>query len=261
MGAIRSSVTTLFSVGAAGAVLALAAPAALAAEAAPITSFGFAITPSTVAPGGRTVLSVTGCDAAFATASSGIFDTVSIARGQTVRVTVDSDARRGAQYSVSFTCNGETGSADVTIAGATSTPTTSSTTGSRTSTSPSASAAASSPAASSPAAAVAPPRTTPASPPRTTAVTPARTTAAAVPPRTTAPVPRTTTEPAARATTGTVSGNVTASGGASLGVRGGLGGSVAGMDPLELGAGAGLFLIASAGTAYALRRRRSSNGH
>ncbi|MGW7349642.1 hypothetical protein [Streptomyces sp. NPDC054854] len=260
MGAIRSSVTTLFNAGAAGAVLVLGAPgapAALAAEAAPITSFGFAITPSTVAPGGRTVLSVTGCDAAFATASSGIFDTVSIARGQTVRVTVDSDARRGAQYSVSFTCNGETGSADVTIAGATSTPTTSSTTGSRTGTSPSASApaftspAATSPAASSPAAAVAPPRTA--------AVTPTRTTAA-VPPRTTT-APRTTTEPAARATTGTVTGNLTASGGAGLGVRGGLGGSVAGMDPLELGAGAGLFLIALAGTAYALRRRRPSNGH
>ncbi|MHC6625182.1 hypothetical protein ACYTFC_03555 [Streptomyces globosus] len=134
MGAIRSSATALLGAGAAGAVLALGvfgAPAAIAAEAQPITSFGFALTPSTVAPGGQTVLSVTGCDAAFATASSGVFDTVSIARGSTARVTVDRDARRGAVYSVTFTCNGENGSADLTIAGGTGTPTTSSTSAER----------------------------------------------------------------------------------------------------------------------------------
>ncbi|MET9610476.1 hypothetical protein ABZZ17_36280 [Streptomyces sp. NPDC006512] len=253
MGAIRSSVTTLFSAGATGAVLALGAlgaPAALAAEAAPITSFGFTITPSTVAPGAQTVLSVTGCDAAFATVSSGIFDTVSIARGQTARVTVDRDARRGAVYSVAFTCNGETGSADVTIAGATSTPTISSTVGSRTG-------------ASTPATTAAPPRTAAAASPRTSTTAPPRTPAAAVAPRTTTgTTARTTTGASPRVTTGTVTGSLTASpGGASLGVRGGLGGSVAGMDPLELGAGAALFLTAAGGTAYALRRRRPARGH
>ncbi|MGW6979034.1 hypothetical protein ACWGE1_06225 [Streptomyces sp. NPDC054932] len=191
MGAIRTSATALLSAGATGAVLALGAlgaPAATAAEAQPITSFGFTITPSTVAPGGQTVLAVSRCNAAYATASSGVFDTVSIARGQTVRVTVDRDARRGAVYSVSFTCNGETGSADLTIAGGTTGPTTSST---RTATG-----------------------------------------AAAVP-----------TSAAAR------------------GVRGGLGGSVAGMDPVEFGAGAGLFLAAAGGTVFALRRRRSGRSH
>ncbi|WP_030162742.1 hypothetical protein [Streptomyces sp. NRRL S-244] len=130
MGAIRSNATALLSAGATCAVLALGAlgaPSATAAEAQPITSFGFAITPSTVAPGGRTVLSVTGCNAAYATVSSGVFDTVSIARGQTARVTVDRDARRGAVYSVTFTCNGENGSADLTITGGTTKPTTSST--------------------------------------------------------------------------------------------------------------------------------------
>ncbi|MEV6733991.1 MULTISPECIES: hypothetical protein [unclassified Streptomyces] len=196
MGAIRTNATALLSAGATGAVLALGvlgAPSATAAEAQPITSFGFAITPSTVAPGGRTVLSVTGCNAAYATASSGVFDTVSIARGQTARVTVDRDARRGAVYSVSFTCNGETGSADLTITGGTTRPTTSS-----------------------------------------------------------------TSTATARANTSVTS---TATGGASLGVRGGLGGSVAGMDPRELGAGAGLFLAAAGGTAYVLRRRRSARGH
>ncbi|MFE4260566.1 hypothetical protein [Streptomyces sp. NPDC056883] len=200
MGAIPTSPTALLGAAAAGALLivgAAAAPAARAAEAAPITSFGFAITPSTVAPGGQVVLSVTGCNAAFATVSSGVFDTVSIDRGKTARVTVDRDARRGAQYSVSFTCAGETGSADLTIAGGTGKPTTSSTVG-------------------------------------------ARRSASAV----------------AGTSTGTSAGTGTgASRRATLGVRGGLGGSVARLDPLELGAGAGLVLGGLVGLGYALRRR------
>ncbi|WP_374777225.1 hypothetical protein OG756_35080 [Streptomyces sp. NBC_01310] len=225
MGAIRTSATALLSAGATGAVLALGSlglPAATAAE-AQVTSFGFTLTPSTVAPGGQVVLAVSGCNAAYATASSGVFDTVSIARGQTVRVTVDRDARRGALYSVAFTCNGETGSADLTIAGGTARPTTSST---RTATAP---------AATPVATPVAPPVSTPVT---TRAVTPAAT--RAVTPAATAPL---TTPASAR------------------GVRGGLGGSVAGMDPLELGAGVALFLTAAAGTAYALRRRVSGRGH
>lgn len=200
MGAIPTSPTALLGAAAAGALLifgAAAAPAARAAEAAPITSFGFAITPSAVAPGGQVVLSVTGCNAAFATVSSGVFDTVSIDRGKTARVTVDRDARRGAQYSVSFTCAGETGSADLTITGGTGRPTTSSTVG-------------------------------------------ARKTASAV----------------AGTSTGTSAGTGTgASRPATLAVRGGLGGSVAGLDPLELGAGAGLVLGGLVGLGYALRRR------
>ncbi|MCX5380224.1 hypothetical protein [Streptomyces sp. NBC_00091] len=218
MGAIRSSAIALLSTGAAGAVLAFgvfAAPSAPAAEPAQVTSFGFAVTPSTVAPGGQVTLSVTNCDAAYATASSGVFDTVSIARGQTVRVTVDRDARRGALYSVTFTCNGENGSADLTIAGGTTSPSTSSTTGIRPS--------------------------------------PSTGTTAGIQPRAT---PTTRTTPATRTTPTTRS-----SAGATLGVRGGLGGSVAGMDPLELGAGAALFLAAAGGTAYALRRRRQARGH
>ncbi|MFI8451299.1 hypothetical protein [Streptomyces erythrochromogenes] len=228
MGAIRTSATALLSAGATFAVLALGnlgAPAAPAAEARPeaqagpeaatragtlagtlagkqagarapqVTSFGFTLTPSTVAPGGQVVLAVSACNAAYSTASSGVFDTVSIARGQSVRATVDRDARRGAVYSVSFTCNGETGSADLTIAGGTTVPTTSST----------------------------------------------RTATATAPATTPATVPATTTS--------------------ARGVRGGLGGSVAGMDPVELGAGAGLFLAAAGATAYALRRRASGRGH
>ncbi|MFD4925499.1 hypothetical protein ACFWNE_29895 [Streptomyces goshikiensis] len=219
MGAIRSSATALLSAGATGAALALGAlcmPSATAAEAQPaVTSFGFTVTPSTVAPGGQAVLSVSGCNAAYATASSGIFDTVSIARGQTARVTVDRDARRGAVYSVSFTCNGETGSADVTIAGGTTRPTTSSTAGV------------------------------------------SRNSAAPVPRNSAAPVPRGSV-PAAPVPAGSVPAP---SGSGALGVRGGLGGSVAGMDPLELGAGAAFFLAASAGTAYVVRRRGTGRSH
>ncbi|MFC9819701.1 hypothetical protein ACFV0H_00965 [Streptomyces erythrochromogenes] len=228
MGAIRTSATALLSAGATFAVLALAAlgaPAASAAEDRPgaqagpqaetragtqagtqagkqakaqalqVTSFGFTLTPSTVAPGGQVVLAVSACNAAYSTASSGVFDTVSIARGQSVRATVDRDARPGAVYSVSFTCNGETGSADLTIAGGTTRPTTSST----------------------------------------------RTGTATAPATNPATAPVTTTS--------------------ARGVRGGLGGSVAGMDPVELGAGAGLFLAAAGATAYALRRRASGRGH
>ncbi|WP_411104650.1 hypothetical protein [Streptomyces sp. cmx-4-9] len=209
MGAIRTSATALLSAGATGAVLVLgafAAPAATAAEAAPITSFGFTLTPSTVAPGGQVVLAVSGCDAAFATASSGVFDTVSIDRGKTARVTVDRDARRGALYSVTFTCNGENGSADLTIAGGTSLPTASST------------------------------RTATAAPAVPTAPVPA--------------VPAVPTRPAGALTTPS-----------ARGVRGGMGGSVAGLNPVELGAGSALFLGAAGGIAYALRRRSSGRSH
>ncbi|WP_328302135.1 hypothetical protein OG389_31995 [Streptomyces sp. NBC_00435] len=214
MGAIPTSPTALLGAAAAGAALVLGAaavPVVSAAESAPITSFGFAITPSTVAPGGQTVLSVTGCNAAFATVSSGVFDTVSIERGKTARVTVDRDARRGAQYSVSFTCAGETGSADLTIAGGTSKPTTSSTTGSRTG----------------------------------TGTAPSR-----------GPTTRPTTRPTTGASRGTSAGTGTSpSKSAALGVRGGLGGSVAKLKPMELGAGAGLVLGGLVGLGYALRRR------
>ncbi|MFK0252840.1 hypothetical protein [Streptomyces sp. NPDC090445] len=130
MGAIRTSAIALLSAGAAGAVVALGilgVPGAGAAGAQPVTSFGFAVTPSTVAPGGQVALSVSGCNAAYATASSGVFDTVTIDRGKTARVTVDRDARRGAVYSVTFTCSGENGSADLTITGGSTRPTTSST--------------------------------------------------------------------------------------------------------------------------------------
>ncbi|MGI5358682.1 hypothetical protein ACQI4E_25665 [Streptomyces sp. CA-252508] len=120
------------AIGAASAALLGAAALALTAPAPAVASGkyapgDFAISPSTVQPGGRVVLTAPGCSGT-AMASSGVFDTVTIPAGRSATATVDWDARRGAVYTVSFTCAGGTpGTADLSIAPATSTPTTSST--------------------------------------------------------------------------------------------------------------------------------------
>ncbi|MDQ8705062.1 hypothetical protein RCO28_21570 [Streptomyces sp. LHD-70] len=99
--------------------LALTTPAAHATVAGDndnnITSFGFSVTPSTVAAGGQVHLKVDGCDAT-AHATSGVFDKVRIPRGRTATATVDWDAKPGAMYTVTFECKGETGTTDLTIA-------------------------------------------------------------------------------------------------------------------------------------------------
>ncbi|MGA5419758.1 hypothetical protein [Streptomyces lavendulocolor] len=120
------------AIGAASAALLGAAALALTAPAPAVASGkyapgDFAISPSTVQPGGRVVLTAPGCSGT-AMASSGVFDTVTIPAGRSATATVDWDARRGAVYTVSFTCAGGTpGTVDLRIAPATSTPTTSST--------------------------------------------------------------------------------------------------------------------------------------
>ncbi|MEV6655129.1 hypothetical protein [Streptomyces sp. NPDC051219] len=160
------------------AALPLAAPTATAAD-DKVTSFGFSLSPSTVAPGGQVTLGVTNCGEPTASASSGVFDTVTIPNNGSVRVTVDREARRGALYSVTFTCNGEAGTIDLAIAGgATSTP---------------------------------------------------------------RPVPTSTAT--------------------AQGVRGGVGGSVGGMNATEIAAGGALFVLAVAGTVYVVRRRAGHRQH
>ncbi|WP_351227286.1 hypothetical protein [Streptomyces sp. NPDC002133] len=89
-------------------------------------AFSFAVSPKTVVPGGQVTLTVSGCNTS-ATASSGVFDTVTIPPGLTGTATVDRDARRGAVYSVTFTCRGQSGTTDLTIAGGTGVATTRST--------------------------------------------------------------------------------------------------------------------------------------
>ncbi|MFE9257768.1 hypothetical protein [Streptomyces sp. NPDC006879] len=231
MGAIRTAAPAVLAVAAAlclgatattGLFTGSAGPATSPAGAAPVvpvqqtdTPFGFALTPSVVAPGGSVTLSVTDCDASFATASSGVFDTVSVPRGQTVDVTVDRDARRGAVYSVTFTCDRDNGSTELTISGGTSTPTTSSTSRPR-------------------------PLAPTATPTRSASLLPVA-----------PPAPAATRYPSASRT----------SAGASLGVRGGLGGSSSTHDVLQLAAGACLFLTATAGTGYVLRRRSGAGRH
>ncbi len=81
-----------------------------------ITSFGFRVTPSTIAAGGQVTLSVDGCDG-DAKVTSGIFDDAHIPKGQTsTTAQVFWEAKPGAMYEVTFACKGETGKADLTIA-------------------------------------------------------------------------------------------------------------------------------------------------
>ncbi|MFE7839930.1 hypothetical protein ACFU53_28895 [Streptomyces sp. NPDC057474] len=112
MRAIRVASAALLGVTA----LSLTAPAAHAARAGDITSFGFGVVPSTIAAGGQVTLRVDGCHDRT-TVSSGVFDTVTIHRGQSsATATVDRDARPGTVYEVTFRCGNESGRTDLTIA-------------------------------------------------------------------------------------------------------------------------------------------------
>nr|WP_237302772.1 hypothetical protein [Streptomyces sp. S063] len=92
----------------AGALTLIAPSAAFAAPDGASSTFNPTITPSVIAPGGRVTLGAGGCTGET-TVSSGIFDTTTIPSGSTTATaTVDSDARRGAVYAVTFTC-GSTG--------------------------------------------------------------------------------------------------------------------------------------------------------
>ncbi|WP_338894708.1 hypothetical protein WBG99_02510 [Streptomyces sp. TG1A-60] len=96
--------------------LSFTAPAAHAARAGDITSFGFSVLPSTIAAGGQVTLRVDGCHNRT-TVSSGVFDTVTIPKGRSsATATVDWDAKPGAVYEVTFQCGNESGRTDLTIA-------------------------------------------------------------------------------------------------------------------------------------------------
>ncbi|WP_200305425.1 hypothetical protein [Streptomyces adelaidensis] len=112
MRAIRVASAVLLGVTA----LSFTAPAAQAAPAGDITSFGFGVLPSTVAAGGQVTLRVDSCNDK-ATVSSGVFDTVTIPKGQSsATATVDWDAKPGAVHEVTFQCGNESGQTDLTIA-------------------------------------------------------------------------------------------------------------------------------------------------
>lgn len=113
MHAIRVASAALLGVTA----LALTAPGAHAAVADnSVTSFGFGVVPSTVAAGGQVTLRVDNCND-DTRVSSGVFDPVTIPRGHaSTTAKVDWDAKPGAAYRVTFTCGGESGHTDLTIA-------------------------------------------------------------------------------------------------------------------------------------------------
>ncbi|MGW5421925.1 hypothetical protein [Streptomyces sp. NPDC003943] len=81
-----------------------------------ITSFGFSVTPQTVAPGGTVTLKSDGCEVPTVTVTSGVFDTVTLNEGHEGTATVDFDAKAGAQYEITFDCKGERGTTTLTIA-------------------------------------------------------------------------------------------------------------------------------------------------
>jgi hypothetical protein len=81
-----------------------------------ITSFGFSVTPATVAPGGTVTLTAEGCEAPSVTVTSGIFDTVTLTGGRPGTATVDADAKAGARYEIAFDCKGERGTTTLTLA-------------------------------------------------------------------------------------------------------------------------------------------------
>jgi hypothetical protein len=118
MRAIRVASAALLGISA----LALSAPVAVAKGDGNhnITPFGFTVQPQTIAAGGQVTLQLDrdqgGCKGS-ATVSSGVFDTARISPGQSsATAMVDWDARPGAVYQVTFTCDGVSGSTGLTIA-------------------------------------------------------------------------------------------------------------------------------------------------
>ncbi|MEV5760824.1 hypothetical protein ACIQHU_02825 [Streptomyces tendae] len=100
-----------------GAALSACVPAGAVGS----NTYGFTVSPATVAPGGQVTLGVgrteAGCRGRV-TVTSPVFDTVTIPRDESsATARVDRDARRGAVYRVSFACRDKTGTVDLTIAG------------------------------------------------------------------------------------------------------------------------------------------------
>ncbi|MFF4905308.1 hypothetical protein [Streptomyces sp. NPDC001260] len=117
MRAIRVASAALLGVGA----LAFSAAPAAANDGGNVTPFGFSVLPATVTAGGQITFRLDrdsgGCKGSV-TVSSAVFDTVTIPRGRSSgTATVDVDAKAMAVYQVTFSCDGMSGSTDLTIAG------------------------------------------------------------------------------------------------------------------------------------------------
>ncbi|MFG2953824.1 hypothetical protein ACGF5O_08850 [Streptomyces sp. NPDC048291] len=127
MRAIRVASAALLGLGG----LALCAPVILASDTSRTSDagrrddgarFGFRVTPTTVAAGGRVSLHLdrgSGCRGT-ATVTSGLFDTVRIPSEQdSVTATVDRTAKSQASYRVTFTCDGSSMSTQLAVASST----------------------------------------------------------------------------------------------------------------------------------------------
>ncbi|ONK16203.1 hypothetical protein [Streptomyces sp. MP131-18] len=127
---MRALRTALAAAGLGATILGTGAPAALAlgeerAARPKAASFGFSVSPAAVRPGGAVDLTVTNCTRHEATAESAVFDRVVLGMPgelQSARTTVDTDARVGAEYDVTFTCGAQSGTATLTILAATPSP-------------------------------------------------------------------------------------------------------------------------------------------
>ncbi|MCF3119803.1 hypothetical protein IPZ68_08785 [Streptomyces arenae] len=97
--------------------LTLTAPTASAAvtgEEQNVTAFGFSVSPTTIAAGGTVTLNVDGCDG-DTKVTSGVFDDTTIPKGQkSATAQVFWDAKPGAMYEVTFTCDGSNPGSDKT---------------------------------------------------------------------------------------------------------------------------------------------------
>lgn len=103
-------------------------------ESGDVTSFGFTVTPEDIAPGGTVTLNATECQSPVVTASSGVFDEVTLSEGLPATAKVSEDAEPGAEYDVVFDCAGERGTATLTVGPATVRPSPGTDTGSHTGT-------------------------------------------------------------------------------------------------------------------------------
>jgi hypothetical protein len=113
---------------AAAAVVGLSTPAAFAqgGSSSNVTSFGFSVFPTTVAPGGTVAFAATGCGSTATASAPALFNTVNLSgnsTSQTGTTTVGASAK-AAQYTVTFTCGTESGTTPLTVSAASTSTTT-----------------------------------------------------------------------------------------------------------------------------------------
>ncbi|WP_394428507.1 hypothetical protein [Streptomyces sp. SGAir0957] len=110
--ALSSAVVSLAAIG-------LVTPVAVADDGGTepnVTSFGFTVTPSTVSAGGTVTLQATECDVPTVRVTAPVFDDTELNEGHSATAQVYPDAKPGAQYDVTFDCDGEKGTTTLTIA-------------------------------------------------------------------------------------------------------------------------------------------------